>query len=110
MTAGHPVADLRNTVAETSHRVGVVGSRHTNVDLRVVGIRVCCKPTSCNDVEEFGRVQNEKNGAQHRPLRDTKQKQKLCRQASSVENLLHTTAQKRRNPVKSWPADAKLET
>ena len=54
---GHPVTDPLYTGCKPVHGIDVVSGWCADLDLRVVGIRMTCETTFCNDVEEFGRIQ-----------------------------------------------------
>jgi len=43
--AGHPVTDPRDALAEASHRIRVIRGWRADVDLRVIGVRMCCELT-----------------------------------------------------------------
>ena len=82
----------------------------TDVDLRVVGVWVSSETTLGDNVEKLGGIQQEQDGAQYGPLRNTKQQYNPTRKVTCVKHLLCTTSQKRLNPCECRSTYSKLCT
>jgi len=63
MVAGHPVTDPRDSFAEASHRVRVIRGLRADVDLHIIGARMCCEPALSRHIKKVSRIQQEKNRA-----------------------------------------------